>query len=127
LAVGLLVSGEVRADVCVYPWVQVRQVLGVVVDPDGRPISEAKVAVLKDDVQIAAQQSKADGGFSFDGLIAGRYELRVEARGFSRGYYNLILYKPERTWRRMIRVPLDVVRSGGCAPKIILEKRAHQR
>jgi hypothetical protein len=120
-----LVSGDVRADVCVYPWVQVRQVLGVVVDPDGRPISEAKVAVLKDDVQIAAQQAKYDGRFSFDGLAAGGYELRVEARGFMPGGYNLILYKPERSWRRMIRVPLDV--GMGCASNITLVKRIHRR
>jgi hypothetical protein len=120
-----LVSGDVRADVCVYPWVKVRQVFGAVVDPDGRPVPKAKVAVWRGEVQIAQQQAKYDGRFSFDGLAAGGYELRVEARGFMPGGYNLILYKPESSWRRMIRVPLGV--GMGCASNITLVKRIHRR
>ena len=50
---------------------------GRVIDPDGRPVSNARVVVSGPLGIIATAQSDSSGGFLIDGLAAGRYDLRA--------------------------------------------------
>ena len=56
---------------------------GVVVDPLGRLVANAKVTLVQDDKDIAEGKSDADGSFSLSAPSPGRYSLRVEAAGFA--------------------------------------------
>ncbi len=64
---------------------------GLVLDPDGRPLAGAFVAVFDESPEsdgpppaaVAAVNAGADGGFSLTGLPPGSYGLSATARGFA--------------------------------------------
>jgi hypothetical protein len=121
LCMSLLIASDADANVCVYKPAKVHQIIGVVVDLDGRPIRDAKVVVIKDQVQIAEQQSKENGTFVFDSVSAGQYEIQVNARGFMRADYPVTVYRPTAHYNRSMRIELAI---GGedCIPAIKLTK-----
>jgi iron complex outermembrane receptor protein/vitamin B12 transporter len=55
---------------------------GTVLDPLGASVSGAKVELLRDGQHVNDTSSDNRGGFSFDGLAEGRYQLSVTATGF---------------------------------------------
>src|SRR5436190_5900605 len=58
-------------------------VKGVVTDPSGGSVAQAKVTLTSLETGQARVQKADDGGrFTFDQLRIGDYELKVEARGF---------------------------------------------
>lgn len=74
---------------------------GVVLDERDQPLSGAKVSLLENtyretpiagllygkEAKLAAVRSDADGAFEFDRLVAGIYQLRVEAEGLVTLYH----------------------------------------
>lgn len=121
LMMSLLITSDVRANVCVYKTIKLRQIIGVIVDPDGRPVRDAKVVVIKDQVQTVEQLSKEDGTFVFDSVSAGKYEIQVIARGFRSTDYPVTVYSPTAHYNRSMRIELAV---GGedCIPAIKITK-----
>ncbi|HEV2423521.1 MAG TPA: TonB-dependent receptor [Terriglobia bacterium] len=69
-------------------------VYGTVLDPQGRPVPEARVTLLSPLGNVAERTTDAQGDYRFDGLPRGEYRLTAQARGFS-------------------NTPLDVAISGG--------------
>jgi vitamin B12 transporter len=59
------------------------RILGTTKDPLGNPVSGASVALIRDSASIRNAHSDQTGTFIFAGLPAGRYEMRVAARGFN--------------------------------------------
>jgi vitamin B12 transporter len=56
---------------------------GQVVDPLGKPVSDATILLLQGDKEIVQGKSDADGTFALTVTTAGRYIPRVEATGFA--------------------------------------------
>ena len=58
-------------------------VSGQLTDPQGRPVADARVTLVRDrDSRTQETQSDSDGGFAFSSLFAGSYELVGSALGF---------------------------------------------
>jgi len=66
-------------------WAQVHaaSIAGVVFDPLGGALSGAKVSLLRDGTALAKTQTDTQGRFSFERLAEGRYQVAVEAEGFT--------------------------------------------
>ena len=94
----------------------------MIVDPDGRPIADATVAVLKGELTIDQQQSKKDGTFAFNSLGAGTYQVHIEATGFRSAYYSVTLYRPANSYKRSLRIELAVGAAWGCHGNISVAK-----
>jgi hypothetical protein len=97
----LLPSGFSYATTCIElpPLKPIHRVCGVVIDPLGEPIPNAKVAILKDG---------QDGKFSFEQLEAGHYDIHVEANGFKSAYSSIVLVKPAPKCKLALQVLLEV-------------------
>ena len=57
-------------------------IAGTVVDPLGAHVGGAAVTLLKDGRAVRDTKSSADGGFVFDSLAEGRYQVQATAPGF---------------------------------------------
>jgi hypothetical protein len=106
----LLPAGFSSATTCIAlpPLKPIHQAVGVVIDPSGEPIPNAKVAVLKDGREIVAMQTAKDGKFSFDRLEAGHYDIQVDAIGFKSAYSSIVVVKPTLKGKQALQVLLDV-------------------
>jgi hypothetical protein len=116
-ALGLLLSlpsVASPATTCVAqpPLKPIHRICGVVFFPSGDRISNAKVTVLQEDKEIAAQQTDKDGKFSFDGLKGGRYEIRVWTENGG-AYAQVILTRPATKAKRELAVNINL--SGSCS------------
>lgn len=80
----------------------------------GQPLANAKVTVLKDDTELAAAQTAADGRFSFPQFGAGNYVVRVLAEGYSGAQSAITVVKPPAKGKPQLRVLLDIG-SMGCS------------
>jgi hypothetical protein len=87
-------------------------ICGVVFFPSGDRISNARVTVLQADKEIAAQQTDKDGKFSFEGLKAGKYEIRVRTENGG-AYSQVVLTRPETKTKRELAVNINP--SGSCS------------
>jgi vitamin B12 transporter len=58
-------------------------IAGVVFDPLGGALPGAKVSLLRDGTALAKTQTDTQGRFSFERLVEGRYQVAVEAEGFT--------------------------------------------
>jgi Ca-activated chloride channel family protein len=58
------------------------EVRGTIVDPAGAVVPGATVELLSGSVVVAKATTSADGGFLFDSVAAGAYEIRVTLQGF---------------------------------------------
>lgn len=74
LLIGEVVFGQVASGV----------VRGVVVDPQGGAVANAKVTLTTDRTGQRETITASDGGFSFTALRPGPYEVQVEAPGFKK-------------------------------------------
>jgi uncharacterized protein (DUF2141 family) len=116
-ALGLLfsvsgVASPVTTCVAQPPLKPIHRICGVVFFPSGDRISNAKVTVLQEDKEITAQQTDKDGKFSFDGLKAGRYEIRVWTENGG-AYAQVILTRPATKAKRELAVNINL--SGSCS------------
>jgi hypothetical protein len=96
------------ADVCVYKPPKVRRVCGMIVDSDGRPISDVNVAVLKDGTTVKNATSDEAGEFDLGGIQAGKYELDATATGFQHARYQLTVLKPTDSCKHALRIEMVV-------------------
>lgn len=85
-----------RATECLAPppLKAIHHVCGLVSDPSGASVADAKVIILKDGNEVATMQSGADGRFAFGELKAGKYDMRVDAKGFLTAVSSIVLEKP---------------------------------
>lgn len=58
-------------------------IYGAVLDPQGRPVPEARVTLLSQLGDVTERTTNPDGSYRFDGLARGDYKLTAQARGFS--------------------------------------------
>jgi len=61
------------AECRIAPIKAIRCVRGIVIDPSGLPISNAKVTILRAGTEFVSIRTNTDGKFSFDRLEAGDY------------------------------------------------------
>ena len=94
------------------PLKPIHRICGVVFFPSGDRISNAKVTVLQGDKEIVAQQTDKDGKFSFEGLKAGRYYIRVWTENGG-AYSEVILTRPATKSKRELAVNINP--SGSCS------------
>jgi hypothetical protein len=83
-------------------------ICGAVFDNSGARISEAEVSIMKGEIEIATQRTDADGKFSFNGIAAGKYEIRVEARSFRTATSSLVVLQPSGKCKLALDVTLGV-------------------
>jgi len=79
---------------------------GIVIDPSGLPISNAKVAILKAGTEFVSILTHADGKFSFDRLETGSYEIQVEANGFKTARSSVAVVAPRSKSKWALQVVL---------------------
>jgi carboxypeptidase family protein len=103
------------------PFEPIHHVCGMVIDPSGEPIPNAKVAVLKDHHEIAAVQTAKDGNFSFGQLEAGKYDIQVHRDGYLDAYFSVVITKPALKCNRVLQVNLDV--GLGCSIASLVKAR----
>jgi hypothetical protein len=108
LAAVVLTVEHADADVCVYKPPKVRRVCGMIVDSDGRPITDVKVTVLKDGMTVKNARTDETGEFDFDGIEAGKYELDATANGFQHARYQLTVLKPTNSCKHALRIGMVV-------------------
>lgn len=95
------------------PLEPIHRICGVVFVPSGDRISNAEVSVLQGDKEIAEQRSDKDGKFSFEGLKAGNYEIRVRVEHFGTAFSRIVLTRPEAETKRELAVKMSL--SGSCS------------
>ncbi|MGH9849686.1 MAG: TonB-dependent receptor domain-containing protein [Blastocatellia bacterium] len=67
-------------------------IVGTVTDPQGSAVAGAKVAITDTQRQVAvATMTNSDGNFTQRALIAGTYQVRVEAAGFKAAVQTVIV------------------------------------
>jgi vitamin B12 transporter len=71
---------------------------GKITDPLGNPVPNAKVVLLDEsNTEIAKSVSAADGFYSLDAPSTGRYNVRVEAAGFTTQNFSSVFIEPGKT------------------------------
>ncbi|HXJ94099.1 MAG TPA: TonB-dependent receptor [Terriglobia bacterium] len=65
------------------PRLQASSIGGTVVDPQGRPVPEARVTLLSPLRAVRQRTTSADGRYRFDGLDRGVYMILAQITGFS--------------------------------------------
>lgn len=58
-------------------------IYGVILDPQGRPVPDARVTLLSPLGGVTDRTTGLQGSYRFDGLAGGEYKLTAAARGFS--------------------------------------------
>ena len=80
---GLLMKRNLISGLATSAALSAATITGSVFDPSGVAISDAKVSLSEPDTSLKqATTSTANGKFSFDGLPAGQYILRIEKPGY---------------------------------------------
>ncbi|HLY62917.1 MAG TPA: carboxypeptidase-like regulatory domain-containing protein [Terriglobia bacterium] len=98
-----------------------RHMAGVIVDPTGALIPDARVEILKGEMQVAAVKTDQNGRFSFEQLDAGDYQMRAAADGFLTSSFNIVLAKPKPSSKRMLRIVLNL--GNGCTNAQIFKSK----
>src|ERR1700722_6415003 len=106
------VASPATTCVALPPLKPMHRICGVVFFPSGDRIANAKVTVLQRDKEIATQQTGKDGRFSFDGLKAGNYEIRVRVDTLGDAYSQVVLTRPQSQSKRELAVNMH---PGSCS------------
>ena len=83
-------------------------VCGTALNTLGEPVSRATITVLKDGTERATLKTGEDGGFLFNELAPGEYELRVEAAGFRVFQFPIVVVTRESKCKRALEIRLTV-------------------
>jgi hypothetical protein len=94
------------AECRIAPIKPIRCVRGIVTDPSGLPISNAKVTILRAGTEFVSIRTNTDGKFSFDRLGAGDYEVQVEEKGFKTARSPITVVTPASRCKWALRVVL---------------------
>ena len=74
------------------------RISGQVTDPDGGVIPGAAVQIInQDSLAKRAVQSDSQGAYSFSGLLPGRYQVIIEAPGFTRRSSEILMLTADRS------------------------------
>jgi hypothetical protein len=84
----------------------IRCVCGTVIDEMDEVVSGATVTVLKDGTEMAAVKTGVDGKFSFNGLKAARYELKVRAVGYRFFDFPIIVQNAAKKCKQVLEITL---------------------
>jgi hypothetical protein len=97
-ALGLMVLSilPAPADITVHERLKLRHVCGIVVDSAGEPIPNAKLRMLRGDVEVEAAETPGDGKVDFGRLEAGDYRLKVGAQNFKSDEVPIVIASPRR-------------------------------
>ena len=128
MAIGLL-TPPAFADVCVSKPLKVTRVCGVVVDPSGEPIANARLSVLKNGMPLSSSSSDSEGRFDFAVTESGQYELELAARGFVPANYHLTLQHASKSCSTGLRIQIALpsIHCGeGDIKKIKMPPATHQ-
>ena len=106
------VASPATTCVALPPLKPIHRIFGVVFFPSGDRIANAKVTVLQGEKEIAAQQTGKDGRFSFEGLKAGNYEIRVRVETLGDAYSRVVLTRPQSQSKRELAVNMH---PGSCS------------
>lgn len=90
------------------PLKPIHHVCGIVVDPSGESVPNAKITILKDGNEVAASQTSPDGRFGFEQLKGGNYSIRVDAKGFMTALSTIVLVAPDAACKKELGVLLEV-------------------
>jgi hypothetical protein len=123
---GVLLSmptGAPSANTCVDlpPLEPIHRIFGVVLFTSGDRISNANVTVLQGDKEIAAQRTDKDGKFSFEGLMAGNYEMRVRVEGVGAAHAKIVLIRPDAKSKRELAVTMTP--NGVCSAILLVDPK----
>lgn len=84
-------------------------IVGSVVDPSGAAVANAKVTITDVARQVAVQTTtNADGYFTQRGLIAGAYQVRIEAPGF-KSIVSTVIVSVDQETRADLRLEIGEV------------------
>jgi hypothetical protein len=96
------------------PLKPIHRICGVVFFPSGDRVHNAKATVLQGGKEIAVQETRDEGKFSFEQVKAGNYEIQVRVNGVPGvASTQVVLVYPESRTKREIAVNLSV--SGVCS------------
>jgi hypothetical protein len=120
----LLITSTLSANVCVSQKLSpLSHICGVIVDPSGIPIPNAKVKILKGGIEATSVATGEIGEFDFPHLDAATYEIQVEMPGFSTARYNIVVKKPSGACKKMLSIELRVGAMDLCPAEIRLVKK----
>lgn len=109
LLVFTLLIQPLSANICVNEELKpLRRLRGVVVDYQGEPIANATISVTRSGAEVKATKTDSRGEFSFDGLGAGQYELKAEAKNFVKFDFPFRIAKPSAKSNQKIQLQLAV-------------------
>src|SRR6266404_1464804 len=100
-----LPSATSSATTCVGmpPLKPIHRICGVVFFPSGDRVHNAKVTVLQGGKEIAVQETRDEGKFSFEHVKAGNYEIQVRVNGVPGvASSQVVLVYPESRTKREI-------------------------
>jgi outer membrane cobalamin receptor len=83
---------------------------GTALDPGGKAVAGARVSILRSLVVVSERQTDARGGYTFEGLQEGVYQLTASARGMSSPAIELDLSK-SATKKQDIKLEISAVSS----------------
>jgi len=115
LAVLLLsLTPAISSTTCVRlpPLKPIHRICGVVFFQSGDRVGNAKITVVQGEKEVAAQETKENGEFSFARLKAGKYEIRVDVKTLPVAAAQVVLVRPEAKPRREIAVNMSL---NGCS------------
>jgi outer membrane receptor protein involved in Fe transport len=72
---------------------QASSIHGTVLDPQGRPVAEARVTLLSPLGEVVERKTGADGTYRFESLDRGAYKLSAQAQGFSETVLDLTVHE----------------------------------
>jgi uncharacterized GH25 family protein len=109
LLVFTLLVQPLSANICVNEKLEpLKRLRGVVVDYQGEPIPDATISVTRSGTEVKATKTDSRGEFSFDGLGAGQYELKAEAKNFVKFDFPIKIAKPSAKSTQKIWLQLAV-------------------
>src|SRR5882762_8992040 len=93
------------------PLKPIHRICGVVFFPSGDRVHNAKVTVLQGGKEIAVQETRDEGKFSFEHVKAGNYEIQVRVNGVPGESHS---YRPSHVQRKTCLRPVFLARQIPC-------------
>jgi hypothetical protein len=66
-----------------FGWAADTDILGTILDPQGRPVSAARIGLMTGSARVAETASDSDGHFRFPSVASGSHRLRAIAAGLA--------------------------------------------